>query len=389
MIIFLLTFFILYSSLHYYTFSRIRGAFQLTPVVQAGLTILMVFMILAPLLVRVSERYGYESAACLLSYIGYLWMGVMLIFFSGSLLFDAYRMLIDVAGRVAHRNLSTLIPSPLYLFVIPLVVSLALNAYGYFDAKNIRVERVAIPTDKISRDMGRLRVVQISDVHIGMIVRGDRLKRIVDAVKGAEADILVSTGDLLDGQIDNMMSSADLFSGIHPKYGKYAVTGNHEFFAGIEQALAFHRQAGFQVLRGEAVTPAGVISIAGVDDEVGDRFGRHRTIPEQTLLEKLPRERFTLLLKHRPVIDGESLGLYDLQLSGHTHRGQIFPFSLLTKLVFPYHAGYFDLPKHSRLYVSRGAGTWGPPVRFLSPPEVTVIDLIHKDGALQNRGKKP
>jgi uncharacterized protein len=388
-IIFLLTFFILYSSLHYYTFSRIRGAFQLTPVVQAGLTILMVFMILAPLLVRVSERYGYESAACLLSYIGYLWMGVMLIFFSVSLLFDAYRMLIDVAGRVAHRNLSTLIPSPLYLFVIPLVVSLALNAYGYFDAKNLRVERVAIPTDKISRDMGRLRVVQISDVHIGMIVRGDRLKRIVDAVKGAEADILVSTGDLLDGQIDNMMSSADLFSGIHPKYGKYAVTGNHEFFAGIEQALAFHRQAGFQVLRGEAVTPAGVISIAGVDDEVGDRFGRHRTIPEQTLLEKLPRERFTLLLKHRPVIDGESLGLYDLQLSGHTHRGQIFPFSLLTKLVFPYHAGYFDLPKHSRLYVSRGAGTWGPPVRFLSPPEVTVIDLIHKDGAPQNRGKKP
>lgn len=380
MTLFLLFFFVVYGSAHFYVFSRIKAAFPLISTLhQTGLIILMAFMILAPILVRVSERYGYESTACLLSYIGYLWMGVLFLFFAQSVLLDAYRLLIHIAGRLTGKNLSSLIPPPLYLFVIPLFISVAINSYGYFEAKNIRTEQVTIRTSKISPEVGRIRIVQISDVHIGMIIREKRLEKIVAAVKQAEPDLLVSTGDLLDGQIDNMMSSADLFRGIHPKFGKFAVTGNHEFFAGIGQALEFHQQAGFLVLRGESLTLAGLISIAGMDDATGERFGMNKNILEKGLLAKLPKETFTLLLKHRPVFDPESLGLFDLQLSGHTHRGQIYPFVLLTKLAFPYHFGYYDLPNGSRLYVNRGAGTWGPPIRFLAPPEVTVIDLISKD----------
>ena len=380
MTLFLLVFFVVYGSAHFYVFGRIKAAFPLMSTVhQAGLIILMAFMILAPILVRVSERYGYEAMACLLSYIGYIWMGILFLFFAMSILFDVYRLLIYFVGQITPKNLSSLIPPPLYLFVIPLLVSVALNAYGYFEAKNIRTEQVTIRTSKIPPEVGRLRIVQISDIHIGMIIREKRLEKIVAAVKQAKPDLLVSTGDLLDGQIDNMMSSADLLRDIQPKYGKFAVTGNHEFFAGIEQALEFHRQAGFLVLRGEALTLAGLISIAGVDDSTGERFGLYKNVPEKGLLAKLPKETFTLLLKHRPVIDPESLGLFDLQLSGHTHRGQIYPFVLLTKLVFPYHSGYYDLLKGSRLYASRGAGTWGPPIRFLAPPEFTVIDLISKD----------
>jgi uncharacterized protein len=376
---FLLTYFILYGGLHLYAYGKIKGAFHLTPAVQIPLIALMVFMILAPLLVRASERFGYESTACLLSYIGYLWMGILLLFFTAGILLDLYRLLIHVGIRVAHIHGTHLIPSPFYLFVIPLGISLALNAYGYFDAKNIRTEHLTIETAKISRDVGRIRIVQISDVHIGMIVRGDRLTEIVEKVRQAKPDILVSTGDLLDGQVDNMMPAADLFKALQPKYGKFAITGNHEFYAGIDQAMAFHQQAGFLMLRGEALTLAGLLNIAGVDDPAGERFGLHRHVPEKLLLAKLPRETFTLLLKHKPILDRESLGLSDLQLSGHTHRGQIYPFSLLTKFVFRYHTGYFELPKDSRLYVSRGTGTWGPPIRFLAPPEVTVIDLIHKE----------
>ncbi len=380
MALFLLVFFAIYGSAHLYVFSRIKAAFPLISTVhQTGLILLMAFMILAPILVRVSEHYGHESTACALSYIGYIWMGVLFLFFVMSILFDVYRLLIYIAGQLTGKNLSSLIPRPLYWFVISLVVSAALNAYGYFEAKNIRAEQVTIRTSKISQEVGRIRIVQISDVHIGMIIRGKRLEKIVAAVKQAEPDLLVSTGDLLDGQVDNMMSSADLLRDIRPRYGKFAVTGNHEFFAGIGQALEFHRQAGFLVLRAEALTLGGLISIVGVDDPTGERFGLYKNVSEKGLLAKLPKDTFTLLLKHRPVIDPESPGLFDLQLSGHTHRGQIYPFVLLTRLVFPYHSGYYDLPKDSRLYASRGAGTWGPPIRFLAPPEVTVIDLIHKD----------
>ncbi|MFH1081585.1 MAG: metallophosphoesterase [Pseudomonadota bacterium] len=380
MTLFLLAFFTIYGSAHFYVFSRIKAAFPLISTVhQAGLIILMAFMILAPVLVRVSERYGYESTACLLSYIGYIWMGVLFLVFAMSILLDAYRLLIYFAGQFTGKNLSSLIPPSPYLFVIPLLVSLAINAYGYFEAKNIRAEQVTIRTSKISPEVGRLRIVQISDVHIGMIIREKRLEKIVAAVKQAKPDLLVSTGDLLDGQIDNITSAADLLRNIQPKYGKFATTGNHEFFAGIEQALEFHRQAGFIVLRGEAVTLAGLISIAGVDDPTGASFGLYKDVSEKRLLAKLPKETFTMLIKHRPLIDPQSLGLFDLQLSGHTHRGQIYPFVLLTRVVFPYHSGYHELPKGSRLYVNRGAGTWGPPIRFLAPPEVAVIDLIYKD----------
>jgi len=377
---FLLVFFIIYGSAHFYVFSRIKAAFPLISTVQqAGLILLMLFMILAPILVRVSERYGYESTACLLSYIGYIWMGVLFLFFVMSIFFDIYRLLVYLGGQISRKNLSSLIPPPLYLFVIPLVVSVTINAYGYFEATNLRIEAITIKTSKISKEIGMIRIVQISDVHIGMIVREKRLEKIVAAVKQAEPDLVVSTGDLLDGQIDNMMPSADLLRDIRPRYGKFAVMGNHEFFAGIEKALEFHQRAGFLVLRGEALTLAGLVSIVGVDDATGSRFGDYRYVPEKELLAKLPKETFRLLLKHRPDIEPEGPGLFDLQLSGHTHRGQIYPFVWLTRLVFPYHSGYYLLPNDSRLYVNRGAGTWGPPVRFFSPPEVTVIDLIHKD----------
>jgi len=141
--------------------------------------------------------------------------------------------------------------------------------------------------------------------------------------------------------------------------------------------LSFTEDAGFTVLRGETASAGGIISIAGVDDPTGKYFGHYKGISEKTLLSGLPKDRFTLLLKHVPVIDNNALGLFDLQLSGHTHDGQIFPFNLVVRLFFPKHAGLFHLPHNALLYVSRGSGTWGPPIRFLSPPEVTIIRLIH------------
>jgi hypothetical protein len=166
---------------------------------------------------------------------------------------------------------------------------------------------------------------------------------------------------------------------ITPRYGKYAITGNHEFYAGLDQALNFTRSAGFTVLSGEAVSIPGLINIAGVDDPAGSMLGLSPAVSEEKLLTGLPRGLFTLLLKHRPLIDKKAVGLFDLQLSGHVHKGQIFPFSIITWLYYPLHAGRLDLPGHALLYVSRGAGTWGPPIRFLSPPEVTVVELLPAD----------
>ena len=141
------------------------------------------------------------------------------------------------------------------------------------------------------------------------------------------------------------------------------------------------------MLRGEGLTVAGLINLAGVDDPARLSPGLFKEVTEKELLSGLPREKFTLLLKHRPDVDKDALGLFDLQISGHTHQGQIFPFRLITRLFFPYDGGSFQLPNHSLLHVSRGTGTWGPPIRFLAPPEVTVYELIHEDMAQKNEGQ--
>ena len=377
MSLFLLTFLLLYGGMHLYLFAKIRGAFHLSAVGTIGLIIVMVIMILAPIIVRMSERYGYEALARVMSYTGYIWMGVLLLFFTISLLFDLYHLLIYAGGLILHKDFSYLRISPLYTFVLPLLISLGINTYGYFEAKNIRVENITIKSAKIPEASGRIRIAQISDVHIGLIVRNERLQQMVEEVKKLEPDIVVSTGDLVDGQLNNLEGPAALLRDIRPRLGKFAVTGNHEFYAGIRQALDFMRDAGFVVLRGEGVNVAGVINIAGVDDPAGGRYGLSSGASEQSVLSKLSGKYFTLLLKHQPVVNGAVSGSFDLQLSGHTHGGQIFPFNLVTSRFFHYHRGYFNLPNHSYLYVNRGAGTWGPPIRFLSPPEITVIDLIH------------
>ena len=144
--------------------------------------------------------------------------------------------------------------------------------------------------------------------------------------------------------------------------------------------MEFIREAGFTILKGEAVTIPDTMNIVGIDDPAGKRFGLYTGITEKNILSTLDPELFTLLLKHKPVIDESSLGMFDLQLSGHTHGGQIFPFKFIVQLYFPKISGYFALKGDSHLYVSRGAGTWGPPMRFLSPPEVTVIELVREGG---------
>ena len=374
---FLFLFFFVYGACNFYILIKARRA--LHP--GTGLTLLLVafmlMMIAAPVLVRLLERSGHESLATVGAYTGYTWLGLAFIFISASLFIDLYSFLLYAAGLLLKKDLSGLSLSARYSFFIPMGLAFVIGLYGYFEAIHIRTEHLLIRTSKLPEDITKLRIVQISDVHLGLIVGEKRLKSILKDIEKTAPDILVSTGDLVDAQICNVKRFADLISDLKPKYGKFAITGNHEFYAGLDQSLECSGEAGFVMLRGEALTIEGMINMAGVDDPAGLRFG----IPpasEKAILSALPSEIFTILLKHRPLVEHESVGLFALQLSGHSHKGQIFPFSLATRLYYPVDAGFLDLGKGSHLYVSRGTGTWGPPIRFLAPPEITVIDLVRE-----------
>ncbi len=378
MTLFLLIYFSIYGGIHLYAFLKLKRGFALGPPAYLILAIFMILMVVSPIVVRISERYGYEALARGLAYIGFTWMGLIFIFISASFFFDIYRLLHFLARMLTQRPLADFTLSLRNFCTLAILFSCAVVIYGYFEALHIRTEHVTVKTSKIPEKIGRFRVVQISDVHLGLIVGRSRLKRILRQVKDARPDILVSTGDLVDGQMDDLEALTDMFQNIPAKYGKFAITGNHEFYAGLDRALAFTEKAGFTMLRGEGITVSNLLNVAGVDDPARKRYGPDRAASEKALLEKMPREKFTLFLKHQPVINSESLGMFDLQLSGHTHKGQIFPFNLVTKLYYRMHTGLTKINGNALLYVSRGSGTWGPPVRFLSSPEVTVIDITYK-----------
>jgi hypothetical protein len=370
MIFFVLTFLCIFGGINFYAFFRSKSVFHFSGIPQILLIFILILLICAPILVRVAEAYHQEFLARTIAYIGYTWMAFVFLFFffnvTLEIIVSLYKLIGKESGFVTLRHIA---------FGLAVFLALGFVFYGFIDAQKIRVKHLEVRTEKILPNNGIIRIVQISDVHVGLIIRDARLKAILDAVRETNPDILVSTGDLLDGELDNIMPQADYFISINPKYGKYAVLGNHEYYAGIRRSLEFTKAAGFEILRDDARQAAG-LNIFGADDITGRKLGvsKDKQYFENMLTQQ--GNAFVLLLKHQPfVTDGEN---FDLQLSGHTHGGQIFPFRYITRLIFENNYGYYELGQNKLLYVSRGAGTWGPPVRVLAPPEITVIDLIGK-----------
>jgi len=373
------TFLILYISIyllmHAYVFYHAWRSVQYGKKTVAATVLFSVFMVFSPILVRVMERNGLEAWPRFLAYSGYTWMGILFLFLAVALVYDVSALGKRIFLVVRKQPWSLTADYRRKRFITQLVIVLAIYGYGLFEASQIRTVNITVNSPKISPQMGKFRIVQVSDVHLGLIVREKRLQRILEKVRGAEPDLLVSTGDLVDGQLNDLSGVGKMLEQVNPPFGKLAVTGNHEFYAGIDQSLAFTEKAGFMMLRNETINVNGV-AFVGVDDRTAERFGESGRVGEPELLRRQPRRTFTVLLKHRPEIDPKSVGLFDIQLSGHIHRGQIFPFTLLTRLASGYLGG-MNMLEYGYLYISNGSGTWGPPIRFLAPPEVTVIGLVH------------
>lgn len=373
MSLFLLTFFLVYGSAQGYFLLRAWQGLSLGRCGAAWLSLWLLAMVLAPVAVRLLEREGHERLARTAAYIGYCWMGFLFLFVSLMLVLDLLRFGRYLAAFfVRLPSLPLFEPRPLFVTVAALAVGIAL--YGWFEALQLRTVYLVLPTAKLPAGSPRVRIVQLSDLHVGLIVRDGRVQKVVQAVRQAAPDLVVATGDMVDGHVGHFDGVAELFRGIAPPLGMFAVTGNHEYYAGIGQATAFLKQCGFQLLRNEHREVGPYLTLVGVDDPASGQPDQSSI--EGRLLAEVPQRRFVLLLKHRPEIAAASRGRFDLQLSGHVHGGQIFPFSLLTWLRFPLMAGLHRLSEGEALYVSRGCGTWGPPIRFLEPPEVTVIDLV-------------
>ncbi len=377
MSIFFLFVFFVYGGVHVYVFLRAQRVFALGTAASIALALFMGFMVFALFLVRTLERFEYETLARAYAYLAFFWLAVLFLFFCGSFAIDVINLCVRCAGWIGRVAISDYLISNRFSFLISLGLSLVICGYGYFEAKDIGTERIRIETTKLPAGVDHVTIAQVSDVHLGLIIRCERLEKMLALVKEAKPDIFISTGDLVDAQINHLTGLSELLQEIKTPYGNYAIMGNHEYFAGIDKAIAFTKRSGFRVLRND-VAEAGPVTLVGVDDRTGVMLRLEKPFSEKELLARAPKGRFTIYLKHQPKIDLSTAGMFDLQMSGHTHKGQIFPFSLVTRLFFPYLSGTYDLGSGSLLHISRGTGTWGPPVRFLAPPEVTIYEIVRK-----------
>ncbi|MEV2198553.1 metallophosphoesterase [Streptomyces fradiae] len=239
------------------------------------------------------------------------------------------------------------------------------------------VKRVTVPLAKLPRSAHGYRIAVVSDVHLGPTLGRAHAQRIVDAVNSTQPDLVAVVGDLVDGSVENLGPAAEPLARFRARHGSFFVTGNHEYFSGADQWVDEVRDLGMRPLRNERVEIASGFDLAGVNDVAGENYGDGPDFARA--LGDRDRARAAVLLAHQPVVvhDAVRYGV-DLQLSGHTHGGQMWPGEFLAGLANPTVEG-LERYGDTQLYVSRGAGAWGPPVRVGAPSDITVVQLASRD----------
>ena len=288
------------------------------------------------------------------------------------------------SGADAWRTTSALL--------VPLLATL-ITLVGYFNARRTaRVRRVDIPISRLPSQLAGFTIAQLSDIHVGPTIRVRYIERIVHAVNRLGADMVAITGDVVDGSVAELRTHVAPLGKLKARHGTYVVTGNHEYYAGAHAWVDELRRLGLHVLMNEHVVlqtrnvsgaqtdeevHESALVVAGVTDYTAGHFDdSHASDPEGAVRDAPPQVHTRVLLAHQPrsAIAAAQAG-YQLQLSGHTHGGQFFPWNLFVPLQQPFTAGLHRL--HDMwVYVSRGTGYWGPPKRFGAPSEITLLRLV-------------
>jgi len=368
---------LLLGGMHFYVWARLVRDPHLPPGAARLATSLVATMALVlPATLILSRTRGAPRA---LVWIAFLWMGVVFLLSAFLGLADAARGLAWVARKLAapvaplDPQRRIFLSRALAAGVGGLVVGL--SAVGVRSAlAGLRVKDVPVRIPNLPPALAGLRLVQISDVHIGPLLHKEWVEGVVDRVRALRPDLVAITGDLVDGTVDELREHvAPLARLAEAPRGVYFTTGNHEYYSGVDEWLRYLPSLGIRPLANERVEVAPGLDVAGIHDPTG----RGRYAPDlPATLDGRDSKKPVVLLAHQPRQFREAArhGVA-LTLSGHTHGGQIWPFSWLVALVQPYIAGLHRLGE-SQLYVSRGTGFWGPPMRVFAPAEITLLRLF-------------
>jgi uncharacterized protein len=300
-------------------------------------------------------------------------------FFSWLLVLTAARdlsLLVSALALSPHADASWIRMSALGVMALTPAITLA----GFYMARRVApVVEVEVRLAGLAKELDGFTIAQISDIHVGETIKRNFVDAIVDRVNLLQADMVAITGDLVDGSVPDLAHHTEPLSRLESRHGTYVVTGNHEYYSGAHEWIAELGRLGARVLMNEHVVldhDGAALTVAGVTDYSAHHFDpSHRSDPHAAV-RGAPEHAPKVLLAHQPrsAHFAEPAG-YHLQLSGHTHGGQFWPWNFLVRLQQPFTAGLKRLGR-MWVYTSRGTGYWGPPMRFWIPSEITLIRLV-------------
>jgi len=374
----------LLGAIHYFLWARLVRDPQWPPPWNSVLAWFFVLVAVGvPAMLFLSRGRANTVAGQIAVWSGYTWLGVMFLLFTAVVAFDVVRLLVGIARRISANGVVDAERRTFIARIAATAIAAVVTGATAIAVRSARrpaeVRRVRVRLARLPSAQNGLTIVQITDLHVGPTIGRAVVEDVVARTNALTPDIVAITGDLVDGSVSALRDAVAPLANLRARHGVYFVTGNHEYFSGADAWLQELPRLGIRVLGNERVSIGdgdSSFDLAGIDDRSAHRYGG--LAPEAALaraLEGRDSRRELVLLAHQPrsLLDAVPFGI-GLQISGHTHGGQIWPFGLLVRLqqrFFPGLHRYGD----AQIYVSRGTGYWGPPMRLAEPAEITHLTL--------------
>ena len=373
----------IYSLANAYIFFKGYNALQLHRENKILYTVIFITLAVTFIAAKLLESRHSSVFTDGLNIIGGFWMGFMLYAIMFFLLSDIVFIILRLTGLLESGNIAAF---RRWSLLITSGLSILLIAGGFINAVIPVVKEYNITIDKRVDGINKLRVAAVSDIHLGSIIRKRSIKKLSGMLEDMHPDVIFLLGDIVDGELGPVLRGDLLKYFTEPKTrdGMYAITGNHEFIGGAARTIPYIESKGIRVLKDEVVMLPGGIQLIGRLDRDSKRFYGRERLPLEELMKGIDHSRPVILLDHQPfhLYETEKNGI-DLQLSGHTHNGQMWPLNYLTRKIYELSYGYMK-KGNSQIIVSSGFGLWGPRVRLGSHSEVLLINIEFTGGSQGN-----
>jgi predicted MPP superfamily phosphohydrolase len=376
-IIFFSIFFLLYGLINFYVFLRGWQAIPTDSHLRVPYAAAFWILALSFIAGRFLERIALTPFSTAVVWVGSFWFAAFAYFTLAALLIDLLRLVNHIAPFFPSfvteniaRTKATLALSVFSVVVLAIVV-------GYFNARSPRVKMLQVHIPKQMDSVKTLDVAVASDIHLGTIIGRERLNSIVEKIYILPADLVLFHVGIVDEDLAPVIKQnlGETLRTIKAKYGVYAITGNHEYIGGVEEACKYLMDHGIRVLRDETTNVNGSIVLVGREDRSISQFSGKKRKPLAELMAGVDKQYPIILMDHQPFGLHEAVEQgVDLQLSGHTHHGQLWPFNAITSAIYELSWGYRKTGQ-THFYVSSGVCTWGPPVRLGNTPEIIHLKL--------------